>query len=330
MPATLSDIARDTNTSVSTVSRVLAGGPAASRISQTTRAKVIKSAQKLGYQPNLLARSLRTRRTNTVALLVSDIANPFFGQTASLIEQALHRHGYSLMLCNSGEDPEREREYLELLPRKGIDGLIMVPYARSRKTFAELIPPNLPVVVFDRLLPGAPATVASDQEQATEALCDTLERVGVKRVALISGPREVWTHRLRAEIISRRFQVMESHEGPAQRETGRQAFVKFLSIHPQAVVCTNNFLGQGFLDAINTIERPPIVAVFDELAMMHLLPLPVVSCNQDIPLLADGCVRLLLKQLNPPAAAEEPAKPETILLPARVITNPAFQKLQHV
>src|SRR5213076_400994 len=97
---TLIDIARETNTSVSTVSRVLAGGAVAQRISRETRGRVLAAAQRMGYRPNLLARSLRTRKTNTIALLVSDIANPFFASIASRIEQSLHRHGYSLLLCN--------------------------------------------------------------------------------------------------------------------------------------------------------------------------------------------------------------------------------------
>jgi LacI family transcriptional regulator len=126
MSATLTDIAKATRTSVSTVSRVLSGGAVSKRISSGTRQRVSDTARRMGYRPNLIARSLRTRRSNTVALLVSDIANPWFGQIASLVEQALHREGYSLVLCNSGEDLEREREYLDLLPQKGIDGLIVV------------------------------------------------------------------------------------------------------------------------------------------------------------------------------------------------------------
>ena len=114
MPPTLVDIARETNTSVSTVSRVLAGGVIANRISKETRERVQLAATRLGYRPNLVARTLRTRRSNTIALLVSDIANPFYAQIASLIEQRLHQHGYSLMLCNSGENPTREVEYLQL------------------------------------------------------------------------------------------------------------------------------------------------------------------------------------------------------------------------
>jgi LacI family transcriptional regulator len=317
---TLIDIARQTNTSVSTVSRVLSGGSVAQRISAETRTRVLKAARQLGYRPNLLARGLRTRKTHTVALLVSDISNPFFSRIASLVEQALHRQGYSLVLCNSGEDPQLEDEYLNLLPRKGIDGLILVPLVRAKRALTDVLPRNLPLVILDRPIPGIAACVSSDQDQSANALCDTLQRDGVRKVALICGPHTIYTHRRRAEIISQRFQIIARHEGPAQPDTGRQAFIRFIGQQPDAVVCTNNFLAMGFIDSIEQIENPPVIGVFDEIPLMHLLPLPIVCSMQDIPLLADGCVRQLLPQLQ-----GSDRKLEPILLPARVVTNRAFQ-----
>src|SRR4051812_2192265 len=274
MTPTLIDIAKVTNTSVSTVSRVLSGGAPAERISRETRMRVTAAASRMGYRPNLLARSLRTRKSNTVALLLSDIGNPFFGQIGSLVEQSLHRHGYSLVLCNSAEDMTREAEYLELLPRKGIDGLIIVPLSRSRKSLLEHFPEDVPIVVLDRPIPGISTSVISDQEQGTNALCDTLERVGVRRVILIAGPQFISTHHERAEIMAKRFEVVARHEGPAQRDTGRQAFVKYFNTNTRAdaVVCTNNFLAQGFIDSIESIDNPPVIAYFDDIPMSYLLP----------------------------------------------------------
>ncbi len=321
LAATLIDIARETNTSVSTVSRVLAGGSFANRISADTRSRVLRVAKQMGYRPNLLARGLRTRKTHTVALLLSDIANPFFGQIASLVEQKLHRHGYSLIVCNSGEDHDLEDEYLNLLPSKGIDGLILVPMVRAKRNLAEVLPQNLPLVVLDRPIPGIGASVASDEEQATNALCDTLERLKVKRVVLVCGPESIYTQRRRAEIVAERFEVIGRYEGPTQHETGRHAFVSSLGVDPDAVVCTNNFLAMGYLDAIESIENPPIIGVFEEIPLMNLLQIPIVCAVQDIPMLAEACVTQLLPQLN-----GEQKKFEPILLPARVITNRAYQE----
>ena len=103
MPPTLIDIAREPPPYVRPVRRVLAGGSVAQRISEETRARVLEAAKRLGYRPNLLARSLRTRKSNTVAMLVPDIGNPFYARIASYIEQRLYPHGYSLLVCNSGE-----------------------------------------------------------------------------------------------------------------------------------------------------------------------------------------------------------------------------------
>lgn len=323
MTPTLIDIARDTKTSVSTVSRVLSGGAAAARISEQTRGRIVEAANRLGYRPNLVARSLRTRRSHTIALLISDIANPFFGQIASLIEQSLHRLGYSLMLCNSGEDAEREAEYLRLLPQKGLDGLIVVPVLRSKKAILDLLPPSLPLVILDRAIAGFDSVVATDQEQASNLLCDTLLRAGVRRIALVAGPQHIITHRRRAEVIADRLEVIARHEGPAQIETGRQAFIKFLHTQADAIVCTNNFLGQGVIDSIADVEHPAVIGCFDEIPEMHLLPIPLVCVVQDVPLLADGCVSQIMAQLK---GDGKPIQP--ILLPARAITNRSFQTRQ--
>jgi LacI family transcriptional regulator len=208
MRPTLIDIAKQTNTSVSTVSRVLTGGRVAQHVSDETKTRVLAAAKAIGYRPNLVARGLRTRRTGAVALLVSDIANPWFARLASLVEQSLHRRGYSLVLCNSGEDPEIEAEYLNLLPQKGIDGLILVPLLRTKKALYEFIPADLPLVVLDRPIPGINATVHSDEEQLAGLLCDTLGRALVRRVAIVSGPAQRHhappPHRTGQQVLQRR------------------------------------------------------------------------------------------------------------------------------
>jgi LacI family transcriptional regulator len=322
---TLVDIARQTNTSVSTVSRVLSGGAMSSRISKETRQRVKEVAEQLGYRPNLVARSLRTRKTYTIALLVSDVANPFFGQIGSLIERSLAVHGYSLMLCNTAEDIEKEAAYLRVIAAKGIDGLIVVPLADSKEVITKYLPKSLPLVILDRPIAGISSTVASDQDQIASILCDKLQTSSVKQIALLCGPQHIITHRRRCEILHQRFKVIVEHEGPAQKATGRQAFLKFAPFlsQVQAIVCTNNFLAQGVVESLGEIEKPPIVGVFDEIPMMQLLRVPIVCSMQDIPALAEGCVTQIMKLLG---KVEQPIEP--ILLHASTVTNRAFQIVQ--
>lgn len=322
MPPTLNDIARATHTSVSTVSRVLAGGPVAQRISVATRSRVRQTAERMGYKPNLLARGLRTRKSQTIALLVSDIANPFFGQIGSLIEQSLHGHGYSLVVCNSGEDAELEKEYLTLLPQKGIDGLILVPLVRTKKALYQFISSTMPLVVLDRPIPGVAASVWSDQEQLSQIVADALEQTGVRRIVLVTGPLDVVTHHRRADYMKRRFEVMRIHEGPAQKETGRLAAQRGTDELPDAYVCTNNFLGQGVIEGIGNMPNPPIIAMVDSLPLLDGLVTPVVTAIQDVPMLAESCVNLLLPQLN----GDKTTAIKPIMLNSRLMTNAAFDR----
>jgi LacI family transcriptional regulator len=226
------------------------------------------------------------------------------------------------MLCNSAGDIEIEAEYLDLLPQKGIDGLILVPMLRTKKALYEHLPADMPVVILDRPIPGIPQSVCSDEEQLCTLLCDALRRASVKTVTMVCGWQYILTHRERYEIISAQFEVLGMHEGRAQKETGRQAFSKFVGLKPDAVVCTNNFLGQGYIDAMPSVENAPIIGCFDDIPMMQHLPLPIVCANQDVELLAEGCVSQLLQLLQGDAVT----KPEPVLLPSRAVTNLAFQK----
>jgi len=319
-PTTLVDIAKQTKTSVSTVSRVLAGGDVGKRISHATSQRVRQAADLMGYRPNLVARTLRTHHSNTVALLVSDIANPFFSSIASLVEQALHRQGYSLMLCNSGEDPQREQDYLQMLAQKAIDGLIVVPMADTRETLLQNIPADLPLVVLDRPVAGINRAVYSDQEASSDQLALKLYHVGVQTIALITSS-SIITHRIRGEVMANRFEVIFRHEGLPLKETGRRAFIE-LAVKPDAIICTNNALAEGVIECIAEINHPPIIGTFDEIPVMHLLPIPMAIAMQDIPSLAEGCVVQLMRQLN----GESNGHKATVL-PARIITNRAFDAL---
>jgi DNA-binding LacI/PurR family transcriptional regulator len=318
--ATLIDIARETNTSVSTVSRVLAGGAVSKRISRETRERVSAAARRMGYRPNLLARSLRTRKTNTIALMVEDIANPFFGQIASLVEVKLHAHGYSLMLCNTGFDPAHEAEYLQLVPQKGIDGLIIVPISTTKTALDEALPPGMPLVVLDRPVAGISACVSTDQDALCNQLYDRLEKSGVKTVCVIAGPQIIYNHKRRAELAAKRFKVLMTHFGEAQRETGMEAVSRFYAVKPDAIIATNNILCQGFIESYGFGGELPLLGTFDEIPMQNFLPAPIACAAQDVPRLAEGTVQLMLELLAEPGKKTEP-----VLIPCRVTTNDAFE-----
>ena len=321
MPPTLIDIARETNTSVSTVSRVLAGGAVAQRISEETRARVIEAANRLGYRPNLLARSLRTRKSNTVAMLVPDIGNPFYARIAGFIEQLLYPQGYSLLVCNSGEKGEREAEYLEMLPRKGIDGLIIVPLSQTHEHLLDHIKHGLPLVVVDRPCEGVDACVSSDQELGAQLLCDALKEAGVKKIGLFRGSEDVVTHHRRADAIHSAFKVVAECVEDSLVDIGKDSVATFKSHKLDAVVCTNGQLAEAYLGALDAPDKRLIIGCVDDIKMKNLVPMPVVCVRQDLPGMAEGVVSLLLPQLR-----HEPFTAKPLLLSMRIESNQAFKE----
>lgn len=141
----MKDVANKAGVSVSTVSRVLNNG---NYITEETKEKVEAAVKELNYRPNVIARGLRTKKTNSVGLILPDITNEFFGKLAKSIESVLNDNGFNLLLCNSNEDAETERKYIEALLDKSVDGLIFISSGFDENM--ELFPGDMPIVVIDR------------------------------------------------------------------------------------------------------------------------------------------------------------------------------------
>src|ERR1700712_1995608 len=122
--ANIQDVAKRAGVSISTVSRVLNN---TARVKVEVRQRIEAAIRELEYQPNPAARSLRTNRSRIIGLLISDIQNPFFIQIIQGVEDEALRHDYSLILCNSNEDSQREQQYLEVLYSERVAGAIIVP-----------------------------------------------------------------------------------------------------------------------------------------------------------------------------------------------------------
>jgi LacI family transcriptional regulator len=116
--------------------------------------RVQKAIVELGYIPNTLARSLRSRRTNTVALMVTDITNPFFTTLARGVEDAANEAGYTVIFCNTDESAVKEDKYLNVLLQKQVDGLLLVPTQSRVNTIQQIQKHGTPVVVLDRRIPA--------------------------------------------------------------------------------------------------------------------------------------------------------------------------------
>ncbi|MEM3658555.1 MAG: LacI family DNA-binding transcriptional regulator [Candidatus Hadarchaeum sp.] len=288
---TIRDVAKHAGVSVATVSHVING---TRKVAPETEARVRRVMEELGYQPNAIAQSLRKRATYAVGVLVSDITNPFFATLVRGVEDAALEAGYSVIVCNSDEDPEKEDIYIRALWRRRIDGMLIAPTRDGTSpALQELVKRNLPFVFVDRKAKGvsAPAVLSDNVGGAYLATKHLIER-GHRRIGIVLGiPGATTTeerfagYRQALEEASLPFAREYAVWGGYRIEGGWQAATTFLSLHnpPTAIFSTNNLMTLGVLQALNrhAVRIPQEVAVvgFDDLEWAEIIqpPLTVIA-----------------------------------------------------
>jgi DNA-binding LacI/PurR family transcriptional regulator len=179
------------------VSRVLTGKP---HVSEAVRARVLEAATVLNYRPNRIARSLRVQRSRVVGLVISDIQNPFFSQVVRAVEDTLYPHGFAVFLCNTDENPARERLYLDLLLDEQVAGIILTPTQADGAAYRTFASAGMPLMVIDREVTGLGVdTVVSNNREASQEVVAELVRQGHTRVGAILSDLSIATGRERFE-----------------------------------------------------------------------------------------------------------------------------------
>lgn len=200
MSASLKDIASALNLSKTTVSWVLSGRAEEKGISPATRQRVLRYATDLDYQPNLLARSLNTGTTGTIGLILPSISDSFYSQVAREVEMEAERHGYSLMICSSESEIERENRMIRVFRAKRVDGIILAPTKISKAEVERLVDENYPLVTFDRYFPELPVPyVIVDNEQSSYDLVRRLIAKGCRKIAVVTTNPHLRTMDMRRE-----------------------------------------------------------------------------------------------------------------------------------
>lgn len=194
------EVAREAGVSTATAARALGGYGS---VSEKARASVAAAADRLGYRPNGLARSMITGATHTVGVLVPDIENPFFSRALRGIADVAHDRGYEVLLVNTDEDVEIERKALEVLTERRVDGLVVAPTDVSdRDAMQAVIDTGTPMVFIDRTIPGVPADVVGiDNRAAAREATERLIGAGHQHIGLVTGaPAELQAKLSRAGL----------------------------------------------------------------------------------------------------------------------------------
>lgn len=187
---TIKDIATEAGVSITLVSFVMnnkTGGKEAYRVNKQTAQRILEVAAKLNYQPNNAARTLRSGKTNTIGVIVSDISNKFFADIARCIEDRAYKHKYTVLFGSTDENPQKLENLISVFLNKGIDGLIIVPCEGSEKAITQTVDQNIPVVLLDREVSGAEiSSVVLNNRRAGYQITDALIRRGFRRIEMIS------------------------------------------------------------------------------------------------------------------------------------------------
>jgi LacI family transcriptional regulator len=254
--ATIYDVAEHARVSIFTVSSVINNN---GQVSSALRRRVEVAIQKLNYRPNLLARGFAKRQTLTIGVVVRDIVNPFFPALVRGAEDAAQKAGYSVLLCNSDDQRDKEEQYLELLLSKRVDGILLnkAPGQLSSPLRQLLAESKVPVVLMMRMSPDLPAdAVITDDEKGAFGAVSHLVRVGHRRIGLVSGPMNVSNGKARWQGFRKALEASGLgydpelvFEGDYHLESGYRAGLSLLPRQPDAVFVANYLMTVGLMKA---------------------------------------------------------------------------------
>jgi len=318
---TIKDVAREAGVSVGTASQALRDSPV---VRETTRRRVLAVSKRLRYQPSALARGLVTRRTHTVGLLISDISNPFFVRAVRAVEDVAQENGYNVILCNTDEDPTKEKCYLRVLVEKRVDGIILATTAGSLQAVRDVRWRRIPLVLFDRELPHVSIdTVKVDSVLGGRLATEHLLGLGHRRIAIIHGPvvRSTGAERLRGYLLALRAAGLRPEpalirEGNFKQDSGREMTRKLLELSPRptALFCTNNLMTVGAMQTLHErgVRIPTDLSLvgYDDMEWWTLTHPPLTTVGQPVYDLGREAMRLLLAQIE----ANSRRRPQRVIL----------------
>jgi LacI family transcriptional regulator len=280
---TMRDVARLAGVSTSTVSAVINDSVA---VSAKRKERVLAAMSALDYQPDAIARSLKTGRSNAIGVIVPDITNAFYPEVIRSVELTAQAAGYSVLLCDSNEDRTVEERHLSALFSRRVDGVILACSVNSRAN--ELTARrNIPVVFIDRLPPStAINSVCTDNVAAGQMAAEHLIGLGHKRIGMLAGHLGLSPHHDRLEGFRKSMQeahlpILDEYliTGNVQVEDGVEAGHRLLDLPnpPTAILASNNKLLLGVLQAVeerNVLipQQLSVVGFDDYLWNMHFSP----------------------------------------------------------
>ncbi len=328
----IKDIARVANVSHTTVSRALNNK---SRIRNETKEKILSIAKELGYRPNLIAKSLVMSRTRTLGLVITNIANPFYTELAQGIEKTATRLGYNIILCSTQSNISTEKQYIEMLRSKGVDGIIFSSAHIEDPNIVDLAEEGFPVVLVNRrtyhpIVKDKIDYVGVDNALGGFLAVEHLIRIGYKRIGMIGGSAEssVGLERLEGGKKALRVYGVEPRdefflEGNFLKKSGYQGAKQFLKMAeiPSAIFAMNDYMALGIYQAIleEGIRIPEDIALigFNDIEFSSIQGIDLSTIGQKKFEMGAIAVEMLVERIEK-GDQNRPAK-EVLLTPELIV-----------
>jgi LacI family transcriptional regulator len=323
---TIRDVAKRAGVAPITVSRVINNS---GYVSQEKRDRVEAAVAELDYVPNILAQSFRSKQTRTIALILTDITNPFWTDVAHGVEDAAREHKFNVILCNTDESESRQVEYVSVLMQKQVDGILLVPARSTPEATGAIQKQGTAVVVLDRQVPTADVDVVRcDSEGGAYQLVQHVLSLGHRRVAVLTGPKDVSSAQdrvigYRRAFLDANIDIIEDliFYGKFVQASGYEMAQRALLVTPQptALFAANNFIAIGAWRALRDaglhIPKDITLVAFDDLpAGLVVDPFLTVAAQPGYEM-GKQATELLLDRLT----SDTPTKPQRIVLPTQLI-----------
>ncbi|WP_027722884.1 LacI family DNA-binding transcriptional regulator [Maridesulfovibrio zosterae] len=306
----LKDIAEAAGVSTATVSRVLNGKV---NVRPEVREKVLEVVARTNYKPDRAAQRLRSRKSTYIGLIVADIQSPFFASVARAVEDVAQKNNYNVILCNTDENHDKERMYLEMMQNENAAGVILAPTLRLSENFALTKSYSLPIVVIDRQVQGHSVDmVLIDNRQAALELTRHILSQGYKRIAALFGNNSA-TGQQRQSGFKEALHEAEIPENdiliknlPAKEHAAHKAVSELLELPdpPDAVITSNGLLGAGAFRAIRdkelAVPEKVAFASFDESAWTEMTRPAITVVEQPTYAIGQTACEMLIKRIIDP------------------------------
>ncbi len=304
----IKDIANELNVTPSTVSRALNGKKG---VSKKLADSILKKCQEMGYRRNAVAQSLITNKTHTIGIVIPDITSRYYSFVVKGVNAYLEEHGYSVMLCNANRSAETERNYLELLQTRRVDGILIISMTARPEELLAISKSGMPIVQIDNTVTPELSAVVNDNYRGASLLFEHMVSLGCRRIACMMGRQENQTtiDRLRGyyDVMARHGIAVDDKAIIFIDSTSEEAYRRapeLLQQQPDAIFGINDMVAVGILrycleHNINVPQQLRL-AGYDDIDIAAMMYVPLTTVHQLKVTLGRAAAKLLLEEIEHP------------------------------